>query len=142
MGNVNSIDRFQRSAVGSRGRIVDYTSKIGSNGDLEKIFDLNAILLSWNNILTTPLRTSSFDPEFGSNLYKCIFDPADDVTKEKVEEEIRYRLTMFDDRARITEINIQFLTNMKGFNVTIFVSYMNQHGQLSTTINQSLFANF
>lgn len=139
--NVNSVTKFQKSAVGAGGRIVDYTSKITPSGDLERVTNLNAILLSWNNILTTPLRTYTFDPEFGSELYKLIFDPADDITREKIDQEVRYRLNLFDDRARITDVKIEFLTNMKGFNVIVFVEYLRQNGQLSTTINESTFFN-
>jgi len=134
---VNSLDKFLKSAVGSTGRIVDYTSTIQANGDLEKVADLNAILLSWNNILTTPLRTYVFDPEFGSELYKYIFEPADDATIENIKQEISYRLMLFDDRALVTSVNVRFLTNMKGFNVDVFVDYSGAKGHLTTTVTEN-----
>ena len=134
---VNSLQKFLKSAVGSTGRIVDYTSIIQANGDLQKIVDLNVILVSWNNILTTPLRTYMFDPEFGSELYKYVFDPADDATMENIKQEIQYRLGLYDDRATITNINIKYLSNRKGFNVDIFVDYEGMTGQITTTINEN-----
>ena len=134
---VNSLQKFLKSAVGSTGRIVDYTSVIQANGDLQKIVDLNVILVSWNNILTTPLRTYMFDPEFGSELYKYVFDPADDATMENIKQEIQYRLGLYDDRATITNINIKYLSNRKGFNVDIFVDYEGMTGQITTTINEN-----
>ena len=137
----NSLEKFQQTSVGSRGRIVEYLAKISPTGDLQKVVDLNAILTSWNNILTTPLRTCSFDPEFGSELYKYVFDPADITTMEKINNEVRYRLNSFDDRAVITDVKIEFLSNRKGFNVTVFVKYDRQYGQVTSVITQSLLFN-
>jgi len=137
----NSLEKFQQTSVGSRGRIIDYIAKISPAGDLQKVMDLQAILTSWNNILTTPLRSYSFDPEFGSELYKYVFDPADASTVQKIDGEVRYRLSSFDDRAAITNVKIEFLSNRKGFNVTVFVKYNKQHGQITSIITESLLFN-
>ena len=137
----NSLEKFQQTSVGSKGRVVDYIAKITPSGDLQKAIDLQAILTSWNNILTTPLRTSSFDPEFGSELYKLIFDPADDITQQRIDDEVRYSLNSFDDRALITDVQIEFLSNRKGFNVSVFVKYNKQQGQFTSVITESLLSN-
>jgi phage baseplate assembly protein W len=137
----NSLEKFQQTSVGSKGRIIDYIAKINPTGELQKVADLQAILTSWNNILTTPLRTYSFDPEFGSELYKYVFDPADASTLQKIDDEIRYRLNSFDDRAVITDVKIEFLSNRKGFNVIVFVKYDKQQGQITSVITESLLFN-
>jgi phage baseplate assembly protein W len=137
----NSLEKFQQTSVGSRGRTTEYIAKINPTGDLQKVMDLQAVLTSWNNILTTPLRTCSFDPEFGSELYKYVFDPADITTIEKIDNEVRYRLNAFDDRASITDVKIEFLPNKKGFNVTVFVKYDKQYGQVTSVITESLLFN-
>jgi len=137
----NSLEKFQQTSVGSKGRIADYTAKITPTGDLQKVVDLQAILTSWNNILTTPLRTYNFDPEFGSELYKYIFDPADMITMEKIENEIKYRLNLFDNRAVITDVKIEFFSNKKGFSVTVLVQYDRQHGQITSVVTESLLYN-
>jgi phage baseplate assembly protein W len=137
----NSLEKFQQTSVGSKGRIIDYIAKINPTGDLQKVMDLQAILSSWNNILTTPLRSCSFDPEFGSELYKYIFDPADASTLQKIDDEVRYRLNLFDDRAVITDVKIEFFSNRKGFNVTVFVKYDRQQGQVTSVITESLLFN-
>jgi len=137
----NSLERFQQTSVGSKGRIVDYIAKINPSGDLQKVMDLQTILTSWNNILTTPLRTYNFDPDYGSELYKYIFDPADATTIQKIDNEVRYRLNAFDDRAIITDVKIEFISNKKGFNVTVFVKYERQQGQITSVITESLLFN-
>jgi len=134
----DSLTKFNQTSVGSKGRILDYAAKINPSGELQKIVDLQAILTSWNNILTTPLRTCSFDPEFGSNLYKYVFDPADSGTVEKITNEVRYRINMFDDRAMVTNVTVEYLSNKKGFNVTVFVEYDGQRSQVTSLITESL----
>jgi phage baseplate assembly protein W len=134
----NSLEKFRETSVGSKGRTIEYIAKINPTGDLQKVMDLQAVLTSWNNILTTPLRTYTFDPEFGSELYRYIFDPADLSTRQKIDDEVRYRLNLFDDRATITDVKIEFLSNKKGFNVTVLVKYERQYGQVQSVITESV----
>lgn len=134
----NSLEKFRETSVGSKGRIIEYIAKINPTGDLQKVMDLQAVLTSWNNILTTPLRSYTFDPDFGSELYRYVFDPADLSTLQKIDDEVRYRLNLFDDRATITDVKTEFLPNKKGFNVTVFVKYERQYGQITSIITESL----
>jgi len=137
----NSLEKFQQVSVGSKRRLVDFLPKVSSSGDLQKVLDLQAVVSSWNNILITPLRSCSFDPEFGSELYRLVFDPADEITMEKIENEVRNRLMSFDDRAMVTDVKIDFLSNKKGFVVNVTVRYENQRSQVSATINDSMMFN-
>lgn len=132
----NLLDKFQTKVVGASGRIVDFTPTISSKGDFSKIEDLYVILESWNTLLLTPKRSYTFDPEYGSNLYKLIFEPADSSTVEAIKLEVRNVLMRYDDRARITSINVSFLPNQKGFVVDIKVLYKGQTGDFKTTIKE------
>ena len=135
----NLLDKFQTKVVGGSGRIVDFSPTISSTGDFTKIQDLYVILKSWNNLLLTPKRSYTFDPEYGSNLYKLVFDPADASTIDAIKRETQNALMAYDDRARILSINVSFLPNQKGFVVDIKVSYKGQTGDLKTTIRESSF---
>jgi len=129
------LEKFQKHIVGSQGRIADYTSSIAATGDFKRIADLNVILNSWRNILLTPLRSASFDPNYGSDLYKYVFDPADKNTLDTIKEEIYFRLPLFDDRATIVSVDVSFLPNRKGFVVDIQCRYDGNIGELSATID-------
>ena len=100
----NILDKFQSTSVGSSGSLLDFTGKISPSGDYTKIYDLDVILLSWLNILTTLKGTCDHDPEFGSNLYLFIFDPADSETQDAIKEEIMISLMTYDDRASIENV--------------------------------------
>jgi len=129
------LERFQKHIVGSKGRIADYTSSIAASGDFNRITDLNVILNSWRNILMTPLRSASFDPDYGSDVYKYVFAPADQDTVEAIREEVLFRLPLYDDRATIVSVDISFLHNRKGVVVDIQARYQGEVGELSATID-------
>ena len=135
MGNI--LDRFKDFSVGSSGRIMDYQSTISASGDFSKLFDMDAILVSWNNILTTPKGSMNHDPLFGSNLYKFIFEPCDDLTKEAIQNEISSCLLTYDDRATISSLTIDYYTNNKGFTVSMIVNYNGNKSKLSLSMDET-----
>jgi len=138
----NLLDRFNKEVVGSKGRIADYLSKISSKGDFERATNINVILASWNNILLTPKRSYVWDPEYGSDLYKMVFEPADAETSNMIRDEVINSLQEYDDRAEITGVDVTFLSNLKGFNITVNVNYLGEKSDLTLTIDENTFFNF
>ena len=133
----NILDKFKSSVIGSDNRIADYDCVISPKGDFTRIEGINVILNSWMNILRTPLATYDHDPEYGSELYRYIFEPADDITRERIDHVIRNQLLKFEDRASIESITIDFLTNGKGFSVSIVASYRGETESIQITFNES-----
>jgi phage baseplate assembly protein W len=138
----NLLDRFNKTVKGARGRISDFKSTISASGDFTRITDLEVILNSWNNILLTPTRTYMWDPDYGSDLYKMVFEPADAQTQERIKEEVEDKLSRYDDRAVINSVEVTFLRNRKGFNVAIDVSYRGTTGELKVTFDQDQYTSF
>jgi len=134
-----TLENFQKNIVGSKGKISDFKELIASKGDFSRISDLEVILNSWSNILMTPLRTYQYNPNYGSELYKFVFEPADEDTVERIKEEVKFRLLTFDDRASILGINVLFGIGGKSFVVNIDVKYKGQLDQLSLTFDQSTY---
>jgi len=139
---LNILDKFNNTSVGSSGRILDYSSKLATSGDFTKLFDLDAIITSWKNILVTPRGSMDHDPEFGSNLYLFLFEPADSNTKNAIKNDIIQSLAVYDDRARIEDIEISFLKNMKGFNINIIVDYQGNNTNLNVMIDENAYQNY
>jgi len=138
----NLLDRFNNDVIGSKGKIADYTSIITSRGDFKRVTDIEVIILSWNNILLTPTRSYIDDPEYGCDLYKMVFEPSDETTKERIRSEIEDKLLFYDDRASITDMDINFLSNRKGFSVAIHVNYKGDKSQLKVIIDENLYLKF
>lgn len=129
------MEQFKKNVVGSRGDIVDFIDVVSSKGDFARVTNLSVILSSWHNILLTPIRTYNYNPDYGSELYKYAFDPADNITKEAIKNEIRDKLMTYDDRATITSINVDFMSDRHGFSVSIGLVYREEEGRLSVTID-------
>ncbi len=134
----NLLDRFKNSIIGEGNAIVDYNSTIAPSGDFIRVSKLQAVINSWKKVLMIPIGTYMDDPTFGSNLLRFIFKPADEETIEAIANEIEYRLNLFDDRANIDDIDIKFLSNKKGFNIKVYVSYEGEVGSFEVTIDESL----
>lgn len=135
----NILDRFNQAVAGSKSKKADYAPIINPSGDFKRVTDLNAILLSWNNILLTPTRTYDHDPEYGCDLYKKVFDPADETTEQEIKDEIMYKLQRYDDRATIKKIDVIFLNNRKGFIVNVYVWYNKEESQITIQLDDSLY---
>lgn len=135
------LERFQTSAIGSRGRIADYIPVVSSVGDFARVNDIEVILSSWNNILLTPLRTYLYNPNYGSDLYKYAFEPADETTSSGIKTEIRNRISKYDSRATITALNIRYMHDGHGFIVDITMEYEGKEGTLSVQIDGNKYLN-
>ena len=138
----NLLDRFNVAVVGSDGKLADYISKIAPSGDFKRIDDLEVILSSWSNILLTPTRSYIYDPEYGSDVYKMVFDPADKETAKQIKREVVDKIERYDDRATIEDVSITFNANRKGFNVSIKVDFQDTLAELSVDIDESIYFKF
>lgn len=137
----NLLNRFFKEVIGSENTIRDFVAKISSRGDFKRIQDLNVILSSWNNILLTPRRTYINDPEFGSDLYKYVFDPADEETISAIRDEVIDRISLYDDRAVLQDVEITLMASGKGYNVIIEAEYEGARGSMSVEFDEFTFAN-
>lgn len=138
----NILKRFNQSAKGSGEQDIDYVANITSKGDFERITDINAILNSWNNILLTPKGTYPYDPKFGSDLYKMVFEPIDEATSNRIQQETLVVLQKYDNRAEIENVSVTYFKNQKGFQIDLIVSYEGNTENLSVTITEKAFSGF
>lgn len=133
----NLLDRFSKEVIGSNFTIYDYLPKIVAKGDFKRIKDLNVIINSWNNILNTPRRTFLFDPDYGSDLHKMIFEPLDDNTVDRIKQEVEQQLMLYDNRATIENMEVLVKPNGKGFSINILAEYEGIQGTLSVSFDDS-----
>ncbi len=137
----NLLNRFFDQVIGSATKIRDYVAIISAKGDFKRIEDLQVILTSWNNILLTPRRTYILDPEYGSDLFKYVFDPSDEGTLDSIRTEVIDRISLYDDRAEIVDVQAFVLRGGKGYEVNIVANYEGAEGTLSVQFDDTTFAN-
>jgi len=138
----NLLSRFNQDVVGSQSKYADYISTVAPAGDFRRIKSLDVILNSWSNILVTPTRSYLFDPEYGSDSYKLVFEPADSRTVQRIKAEVKDKLVRYDDRAAITKIDVTYLNNLKGFTVNVQVSFEGSEGEISVTLDENIYFKF
>jgi phage baseplate assembly protein W len=131
----NVLEKFQKNIIGSKGRVIDYIPTVSSSGDFSLVSNTQTILNSWNNILLTQVRTYVGNPEYGSELYKFVFEPADQDTIDSIINEIQYRLMLYDDRALVTNVEVSFMNNGHGFIADIELEYNGEQEFLSVEID-------
>lgn len=131
----STLEKFKKNIVGSRSKIVDYVPLVSSSGDFSLVTNVQAILNSWNNILLTQIRTYVANPEYGSELYKYVFEPADQDTVDSIIDEIQYRLMLYDNRAQVTNIEVSFMSDGHGFVADIDLEYKGEEDSLSIELN-------
>lgn len=137
----NLLNRFIKTSVGKKHEDTDFKPEISPSGDFTKTIGLETILNSWNTILQIPTRSYFFDPTFGCNIYKRVFDQADQFTLDLIKDEIENQLFGNDDRAKVQDIDIKFLRSKKGFTVNVHVVYKGYRGNIKALIDDSTYLN-
>jgi phage baseplate assembly protein W len=133
----NILQRFVKSTRGTDVQPHDYIPYISSIGDFKRIRNIDVILNSWNNILLTPLGSYIADPEFGSDLYKLIFEPADSGTVDAIKQEVQTRIENYDARGEILDIVVVLLPNGKGYNVNLQCEFKGERGEITVKFDDS-----
>ena len=132
-----NLSRFYEIAPGSDYELKSIESDIDANGDLREVFDADVIVNSIIKLLSISKGTYLFDPNFGVGIHKYIFEPADLYTKNKIESEVKTAIAIYETRARI-DVNISFLSNVRGFKIEINVEMGKIVRKASIDITDSL----
>jgi len=123
---------FRRFVAGQFDQIYDYIPAVESTGDFIRIEGIDVIINSIRTLLLTPLGFYPFDPEYGSLLYKKVFDPLDEQSKNEIVYEVKQRIEKYDDRCNITKVEIYEVgTDGKAFQVEVYIKRGEITGQVS-----------
>jgi phage baseplate assembly protein W len=92
--------------------------------DVALSYDDQSVIRSVRNLLLTGFYERPFQPNLGSNLNKLLFEPADQLTSNLIESEVRNVISNFEPRVTINSINVTITPDENSFNLsmTFFVS--------------------
>ena len=76
------------------------------NNDLIAIKNANAIARSVRNIVLTTPGEKFFDPDFGSNVSKLLFENVDDITASQIQQEIEFSINNYEPRVKLLSIDV------------------------------------
>lgn len=90
------------------------------NGDLVIATDLEAIKKSVRNILQTNILDVPFEPEFGTNVNKMLFENFTSITVDFLRTKIKNVLKQFEPRVEVTSIDIYDKMDKNAIQIKIF----------------------
>jgi len=88
-------------------------------GDILKKTDDQAIAASIANILQTSHYERLFNPNFGCNVKRYLFEPIDDITTNNIREEISRSITNFERRCQLLDVIVEPDYDNNGYTISI-----------------------
>lgn len=132
-----NLDSFLKSVPGGKTDLKDLDCYIDKNGDIRRLDNVDVLIKSIVNLLLTAKGTYLFDPEYGCNIYKYMFEPADELVKQDIFVELEGALRRYEDRGDIS-YDVTFFSNKKGFIIDISVAYRGEKKTVGITIDETL----
>ena len=77
-----------------------------TDGDIKRETDVNAVINSLNNIVSTLKGTRRMIPEFAQEIHRLLFEPMDEITARAIAEQILEGIKSWEDRVNVTQVNI------------------------------------
>ena len=93
--------------------------------DLIKYSNEESVKRSIKNILQTNTGERFFNPVFGSDIRKLLFELASPVTESLLREYIEVAITNFEPRARVLDVVVSTNGDETGYNVSVIFSTIN-----------------
>ena len=87
--------------------------------DLPILKNERAISRSVRNIVQTIPTEKFFNPDFGSDVYKSLFDFVDFGTSNIIQDQIKTSIKNFEPRVRLVQVNVQPFTERNGYRASI-----------------------
>jgi phage baseplate assembly protein W len=127
----NDYHFFQDKVDGKANQIYDYAPSIASTGDLRRTEGIDVAILSIRTLLLTPLGHYPFDPQYGSLLYKKLFEMADNISKDEIEYEVTQRVRQYEDRVKVVGVDSYFAADGKTIIVNVDIERDGVPGKVS-----------
>jgi len=97
-------------------------NKINDYGDFQEVYDIDVLIDALEKIFGIMLETYPFDPGLGSNLFRYIWEPFDEITMENLENDVRNVMNQHIPGLRLNNLNIS-MSNDKSFILELFVEF-------------------
>lgn len=126
--------KFENREIASNNISKDIFPIIDSNADFKELRGKDAIVASIRNLLMTPMGRYPFDPNYGSLLYKQVFEPMDDTTYQNIRYEIKDRIEMYEDRVSVDNVEIEFSRDNKTAIINVEFVILNENNKTKLSI--------
>lgn len=106
-------------------------------GDVPPVKEEKSVKGALLNLLRSPVGERPFDPEYGVNIEKFLFEQADPITENEINEDIAYAIKTFEPRVEL--VSIESVMEDYGVDITITYYVKNIPGlqTLETTVTRT-----
>ena len=87
--------------------------------DINKHVDEIAVINAIKNLVLTSHYEKPFNPDYGSNVRKLLFETLDIITASAIEREIQQTIENYEPRVRLIGVDVNPNFDENEFNVTI-----------------------
>lgn len=101
--------------------------------DLVRVTNEQAVINSIKKILKTNHFEIPYNPYFGANLYRYLFEPFLPTTEMEIKNEIRFAIENFEPRAQILDIVVNGQPDDNAIDITLTVSIINNPTPVTVT---------
>jgi phage baseplate assembly protein W len=95
------------------------------NHDLVIKKNEEAVKTAIRNLILTNKYERPFQPNFGSNIKKFLFDPINQITQQNIKDEITNTIETYEPRANLIEVRVTPYLDDNAYRVTIVFSIIN-----------------
>lgn len=99
--------------------------------DINKHVGEMAVINSLKNIISTNHYEKPFNPSFGSNLRRLLFENSNGLTATLIEREISDAVRNYEPRANLSKVEVSANSEETGFNVSIEFFIVNRTDPIS-----------
>jgi hypothetical protein len=107
-----------------------------NTNDLARVTNEQAIINSVLKIIKTNNYEVPYNPYFGANLYRFLFEPFTPGTEIEIQNEIRNALTLYEPRVEVLDITVNGDQDHNSISISLTFSIINN--PTPTTITTSL----
>lgn len=110
---------------------IDVNMMFGRNSYPELVYNEDAIRGSIFNLLTTPIGSRAFNPEYGSRLYHLLQEPKDAMTAKALFISVMQAISRWEPRVEVIQAQSSVFPTQDGFQINLSY-YMNPSKRVST----------
>ena len=86
-------------------------------GGFKRLIQNNKFHDNLKVLLETKKGTLIGDPDFGSNLYQLLFEPANEVTANLIRQEVAYTIENYNDNTVVEKIDVTYKSHTIQLNI-------------------------
>lgn len=106
-------------------------------GDVAALKEEKAVKAALVNLLRSPVGERPFDPEYGVNIEKFLFEQADSITENEINEDIAYAIKTFEPRVELVSIESTMIEYGVDITITYYVKNIPGLQTLETTVTRT-----